>query len=129
MTFPALIPTSRTFTPGSLPIRSYRTLSGAVWKRAFSNTRSGHSMSLEFGNITDSAAAQIVAHYEAMGGPFYRFALPAALFTGVGSSDMANRIQAPANVRWAYASEPKVSSILPGRSTVTVDLIGEVDYP
>lgn len=84
-------------------------------------------MTLEFGNITDSAAAQIVAHYEAMGGAFYRFTLPSSVFTGVGSSDMISRIQSPANVQWAYAAEPKVSSVMPGRSTVSVDLVAEVN--
>lgn len=128
MSFPALIPSSRAFSPGSLPVRQYRTLSGAIWKRAFSNTRSGHSLSLEFKNIPDQQADQVVAHYEAMGGSFTRFDLPGSVFAGMDST-MAGRIQAPSNVRWAYSSEPKVSSVFPGLSTVTVDLVGEVAYP
>jgi hypothetical protein len=128
MSFPALIPSSRAFSPGSLPVRNYRTLSGAIWKRAFSNTRAGHSLTLEFTNIPDSQADQIVAHYEAMGGPFYRFTLPGSIFAGMDAT-MAARIQAPTNVQWAYSSEPKVASVFPGVSTVSVDLVGEVAYP
>lgn len=129
MAFPALVPTSRTLTPGSLPIRTYRTLNGAIWKRSFSNTRSGHSISLEFRNITDAEADQFMAHYEEMGGSFYRFTLPQAVFTGISSTTLVNRMKAPTSVKWAYASEPKVSSVFPGRSVVSVELIGEVQYP
>jgi hypothetical protein len=125
MTFPAIKPSSRSFSPGQLPIRSYRTLSGAIWKRSFSNTRSGHAMSLEFKNIPDATADQILAHFESVGGPFYRFNLPAELFVGMSSS-LTSRMQAPANVQWAYSSEPKVQSVYPGYCTVSVELISEV---
>jgi hypothetical protein len=127
MTFPAIKPSSRSYSPGQLPIRSYRTLGGAVWKRAFSDTRAGHAMRLEFANIPDSVADQIVGHYETMGGPFYRFDLPNELMAGYGTA-LANRVKAPANVKWAYATEPSVASVHPGFSTVTVELVGEVDY-
>ena len=124
-TFPALKPSSRSYSPGQLPIRQYRTLSGAVWKRAFSNTRSGHAISLEFANLPDAKAEQIVAHYDSMGGSFYRFTLPGEIFAGM-SSGLTSRMQAPANVEWAYASEPQLQSVHPGVTTVKVELIGEV---
>jgi hypothetical protein len=127
-TFPSIKPSARSYSPGQLPVRSYRTLSGAIWKRSFSNTRQGHGLSLEFQNITDAEVEQIVAHYEDRGGSFYRFSLPAALFAGM-SSGLIGRLQAPANIQWAYAGEPKISSVFPGRSTVSVELIGEVAYP
>ena len=125
MSFPALIPSTRAFSPGSLPIRTYRTLSGAIWKRAFSDTRSGHNLTLEFTNIPDSQADQIVAHYEAMGGPFYRFTLPGSIFAGMDPT-MAARIQSPTRVQWAYSKEPQVASIFPGVSTVSVELVSEI---
>jgi len=127
-TFPAIKPSARSYTPGQLPIRSYRTLSGVVWKRSFSNTRAGHGLSLQFENITDSEVEQIIAHYEDRGGGFYRFSLPGELFAGM-SGGLTSRMQAPSNVQWAYASEPKVDSVFPGRSTVSVELVGEVTYP
>jgi hypothetical protein len=103
-------------------------LGGAIWKRSFSNTRSGHGLSLDFENITDAEVEQIVAHYEDHGGSFYRFTLPAALFAGM-SSGLTGRMQAPPNIEWAYAGEPQITSVFPGRSTVKVELIGEVAYP
>ena len=127
-TFPSIVPSGRSYSPGQLPVRSYKTLGGAVWKRSFSNTRLGHGLSLDFENITDAEVEQIVAHYEDRGGSFYRFSLPAALFAGM-SSELTGRMQAPPNIQWAYAGEPKISSVFPGRSTVKVELIGEVAYP
>jgi hypothetical protein len=124
-TFPAIKPSGRSLSPGQLPVRSYTTLSGAIWKRAFSNTRSGHAISLEFANIPDQQAELIVAHYESVGGPFYRFTLPTAVFAGMGAT-LASRFQAPASVEWAYASEPKLESIYPGVTTVRVELVSEV---
>lgn len=128
MTFPAIKPSARSYSPGALPVRAYRTLGGAVWKRSFSNTRLGQAMSLSFRAIPDSETEQIVAHYEDMGGTFKRFDLPSELFAGM-SSGLANRLKNAPNIKWAYSAEPKVESVFPGFSNVTVDLIGEVEYP
>lgn len=128
MTFPSLIPTSRSFTPGQLPIRTYTTLSGAIWKRAFTNTRLGQTMQLEFANITDEQAELIFVHFESVGGLFTRFGLPTEVFAGI-SGGIPGRLQAPANIQWAYAKEPTISSVFPGISSVSVELVGEVSYP
>jgi hypothetical protein len=128
VTFPAIKPSSRSYSPGQLPVRTYRTLSGAIWKRAFSNTRSGQALSLKFNSLNDGETEQIVAHFEDMGGTFKRFDLPSELFAGM-SSGLTNRLKNAANIKWAYSSEPKVESVFPGYSDVTVELIGEVEYP
>jgi hypothetical protein len=128
VTFPAIKPSSRSYSPGALPVRAYRTLGGAVWKRAFSNTVLGQTLSLRFNALTDSETEQIVAHYEDMGGTFRRFDLPSELFAGM-SSGLTNRLKNATNIKWAYSAEPKVESVFPGYSNVTVDLVGEVEYP
>ena len=128
MNFPSLVPSSRSYTPGQLPIRAYRTLSGAIWKRAFTNTRLGQTIKLQYENIPDTQAELIFAHFESVGGLFNRFALPVEVFQGIGGG-ITTRLRAPVNIQWAYAQEPTITSVFPGISSVTVDLIGEVVYP
>jgi len=123
--FPAIKPTARSYEPGDYPIQRYRTLSGAVWKRSFGNKRVGASLSLEFANISDDEAAQILAHYDEQGGTFYRFVIPTVLLAG-SSAKLQTVLALPPNLLWAYESGVSVKAVFPGVSTVSVRLIGEV---
>jgi hypothetical protein len=125
--FPAIKPASRSYSPGNYPIRDYTTLNGAVWKRIFGNKRSGMTLSLEFRNIDDAAAAQILNHYDGQAGTYYGFGIPSVLYAGMdGSLQFAAAI--PQDVKWVYASAPDVQSVFPGVSTVTVELVGQIEY-
>jgi hypothetical protein len=125
--FPSIRPTGRSYTPGQFPTKIYRGLSGATVKRIFGNRSFGHSIELEFTNITDANVRLILDHYYARGGNYTRFALPNEIFSGMSTSLRAV-VQAPTNILWEYAQPPQVESVFNGRSTVTVSLIGELDY-
>lgn len=126
-TFPNIKPAARSYNPGDYAQQRYRTLSGAVWKRSFSDTRTGMTLSLEFSNIPDTSAQQILAHYEEQGGTLYRFALPGNVYAGMSSALQAS-VKIPANSLWAYAEPPEVQSVQRGTNTVRVSLVGEVKY-
>lgn len=126
--FPYVKPSGRVYNPGDYPQRRYRTLSGAVWKRSFGNTRVGMTLSLEFQNIKDEVAARILNHYEGQAGTLERFPISEDyIYAGMGV-ELRPAARIPSNALWAYASPPEVRSVHRGISTVSVELVGEVKY-
>jgi hypothetical protein len=125
--FPSIRPTARSYSPGQFPTKVYRGLSGATVKRVFGNRSFGHAIDLQFENISDANTKAILDHYYGQGGNYTRFTLPDAVFSGM-STELKGIVQAPVNILWEYAEPPQVESVFNGRSTVTVRLIGELDY-
>lgn len=125
--FPSIRPTGRSYSPGQFPTKVYRGLSGATVKRVFGNRSFGHVIDLQFENISDINTKAIVDHYYGQYGSYERFTLPDAVFSGM-STALKDAVQAPVNILWEYAEPPQVESVFNGRSTVTVRLIGELDY-
>jgi hypothetical protein len=125
--FPGIKPAERSFRLGQYPVKTYRALSGATVKRAFGNRAYGYELQLSFNNISDAVTAQLIDHYDATKGGFERFTLPAELFVGM-SATLASKIQSPTQIKWEYVNSPEVKSVINGRSTVTINLVGELDY-
>lgn len=134
MAFPNIKPTTRSFTMGDYPSKTYRSLSGTIFKRAFGNKQTGYTLDLTFRNIGDTSelrtrsgtAKQIIDHYNDVDGTFSSFTLPARVFEGM-DNDFRDLIRSPSNVKWRYAEPPQVQSVKSGVSTVTVNLVGELD--
>ena len=131
--FPHIVPTTRSFTMGDYPSTTYRSLSGAIFKRNFGNKQTGYKLDMTFKNIGDAVeikaysgtAKQILDHYEQANGTFKSFALPDFVFRGMNDAVEAI-IQHPTGISWRYAAPPKVQSVKANVSTVTVKLIGEL---
>ena len=126
ITFPSLKPSQRSFKLGAFPTKSYRSLSGATAKRSYGNKPFGYELQLVFSNIDDDATALILEHYSDTFGGFSRFQLPDSLFSGM-SETLRDYAKANATICWEYAGPPEVESIIGGRSTVQLTLIGEQD--
>jgi len=125
--FPRIKPTSRAFKLGTFPTKVYRALSGATVKRSFGNRATGYELQLSYDNISDTITAQLLAHYTVTSGGFERFTLPADIFAGM-SDTLRGYIQAPNSIQWEYAAAPEVQSVYTGRSQVSIQLIGELDF-
>lgn len=125
--FPSIRPTGRSYSPGQFPTKVYRGLSGATVKRVFGNRSFGHAIDLQFENISDANTKAILDHYYGQFGNYSRFTLPDDVFSGM-STTLKGVVQTPTNILWEYAEPPQVESVFNGRSTVTVRLIGELDY-
>lgn len=123
--FPAITPTSREFQLGQFPVKTYRALSGAVIRRSFGNKAFGHTLSLQFENVSETVVNAIIDHYNGQGGGTLGFALPAEVFSGY-SNDLRSRAQNPAGIEWLYAEPPSIETIRRDRSTITVNLVGEI---
>jgi len=132
VSFPALVPTSRSYSPGVFPEQQFQSQNGAVVRVRYGNQRYSSSLSLTFANITDEKAKLILENYvEVMEDDNY---------VGFTDSDVAatNTTGEPGPLtpwftetnsllKWKYASPPSVTSVKPGLSTVTCEFIGELE--
>jgi hypothetical protein len=137
-TFPAIKPTTRSFTAPIYPVKTYRALSGATIKRSFGSQPSAAILRVSFVNIRDEVTEQILAHYYETEGGFRRFALPNEIFAGMTSSDtdpndnvelrgLRRNMKLTRFILWEYAGPPEVESIYRFISTVNVEFRGEVN--
>ena len=132
--FPEIKPTSRRFRMGDIPSTTYTSLSGAVFRRAYGNKKSGYTLDLTFENISDTTELRtnsgttnaILNHYESVNGTFKSFSLTNTTFSGMGTG-VRSRIKTPSNVKWRYSSPPEVRAVYNNISTVTVKLIAEIE--
>lgn len=136
--FPHIVPTTRSFIMGDVPSTTYRSLSGTVFRRAYGNKQTGFTLDMTFKNIGDSAAGKgelragsgtvdsILNHYQDVNGTFESFALPDLVFRGM-DDQLEAIIQSPSNISWRYAAPPRVQSVRPNISTVSVRLTGELE--
>lgn len=131
--FPKMVPTTRSFTMGDFPSTTYRSMSGAIFKRSFGNVQTGYKLELVFKNIGDvdelrsgsGTALAIVDHYNNVSGTFQGFNLPAQVFGGT-KQGLTAEMRKPAKIQWRYAKPPKIQVVYKGVSTVTVSLTGEI---
>jgi hypothetical protein len=124
--FPSYAPSSRSFSPGLYPQKSYKSLSGYVVKRTFGDRPSSAKLDLEFSNITDDKVVGILNHYRSQTARNARFKVSSKVLTGL-SGDLA-QIAGGAldDLRWEYEAPPQVQSIRNGVSSVRVSLLGEI---
>jgi hypothetical protein len=105
MAFPSIKPTTRSFSLGDYPSKTYRSLSGAIFKRAFGNRQTGYTLDLTFRNIGDTSelrthsgtAKEIMDHYTDVDGTFKSFTLPARVFEGMDNGVMHSHLKCKAS--------------------------------
>lgn len=116
--FPALEPAVRTWTMGAQPMQSFVTLSGHETRVLLGYNQVNTVLSLEFTNLKEDAALEIVAHYRGALGTFNSFAVPSAVFAGMARASEV----LPAGQAWRYAAPPSIQWVSPGVATVSVEL-------
>jgi len=117
MSFPAINPASRTWTPGTFAQSSFNAASGAEVRVLYGAVATGHGLSLTYTNITETNALAFNTHYGSVQGNFQTFALPAQAFAG-----MTTAFTIGTN-KWRYAEPPSVDAVKPGIYNVSVSLI------
>ena len=128
VSFPALIPTSRSYTPGVFPEQQFQAQNGAVVRVRYGNQRYSSSLSLTFANITDSNAALILQNYvDVMDDDNYAEFTTDNVAAGVSTGLVPWIRETNSLLKWKYASPPSVTSVKPGLSTVTCEFIGELE--
>ena len=121
-TFPALTPSTRTYSPGAFPHTAHGVYDGSQVRVRHSNTVLGVRLRLFFPAITTAELVTVIEHYSGQRGRFLPFAIPDELLSGVDTpADFT-----PAGHQWRYAARPTVEdiSIVGGtnRHNLTIEL-------
>ena len=127
--FPALKPSSRSYSPGIYPQTEFRAQNGATTVVRFGSRRVDAQLELGFENITDAQAASILSNYEAVnrGWDWVTFtANDGAIGAGAALASYLREVGG-SGLRWRYADAPSVTSIQPGISSVQCKFIGVLD--
>lgn len=128
--FPSIEPSARRFKPPVFPVKSHVAQSGVTTRRLFASLPSQAELRLEFRNITDTNVSSIMAAYKAAKGALDDLSLPVAVFNGADSTLTAylDGSSFATGLKWCFAegSPPSVASVAPGRSNVSVSLVGEL---
>ena len=132
--FDRFVPTTREFTAGVWPVKSFQAQNGASVKILYGDRIAQKTMSLSYANLNDKDAEIFFQHYWEQKGTYGSFK-----FNDTSSDDIRGGWQGDlttiasdgtenGRVKWSYAEEPRIVSTFKGRSTVTVELIGTSSY-
>lgn len=119
MTFPALIPTTRTWSPGTYPATAWAAMGGNESRVRHSTLMAGSELRLSFVAITEANMLALLAHYVEVSGSWASFSLPAAVWSG--TADPTEYL--PAGYGWRYSGPPDVRDYPCGGHDVTLSLV------
>ena len=122
-TFPALIPSSRTFTPGEYPLTPFSGYSGVQGRVRHSDVFLSAQLRLSFLAISEAEMLSIWDHYTARRGGYEPFDLPDEITEGTSLADYV-----PTGYRWRYGDEGSVEDLPCGGHNVslTLDSVAQV---
>tara|TARA_B100001063_G_C16524156_1_gene433106 strand:+ start:282 stop:689 length:408 start_codon:yes stop_codon:yes gene_type:complete len=119
-----IVPTGRSYKPGRLPQTFFEAQNGAVSIIQYGQNFVNAELTLDFNNISDEAAADLLVHYESMVHDDYVIFDSSRGWQGIGA-DLQGQMQDGKKVlRWRYKEPPQMQSIYPGVSTVQLQFIG-----
>ena len=122
--FPEITPSSRSYTPGRVPETVFEAQNGATTFVQFGNIFVNAELSLEFKNISDSQASEILQHYlSVVGDDYVQFSNTRAL-AGMQAALREQVEKGTGAIKWRYDAPPEISSVYPGISTVRCSFIG-----
>lgn len=120
--FPSIKPTSRNWTAGDFPVKTFRAQNGAELRILYGNQIAEKRLQLTYANLTDEEAELFFDHYLAMKGIMIQF--PLNDDARIGWAGKQSTIGAGAyNLEWRYAQAPEMTSVYKGRSTISVSLV------
>jgi hypothetical protein len=106
-TYPAIIPSSRTFTPGQYPHTPFQALSGRQSRVRHSSVMISSTVQLRYSVLDEEEMIEILDHYNAVKGGLIPFALPAIAWSG---NENANEFTLAGDA-WRYQQPPDVEEI------------------
>lgn len=126
MAFPSnLKPTSRQYTPGDYPVKTYNANNGAEVRILYGSRPFNMTLELTYSNITDAQANSFLTHYYTVQGTYQTFTIPSTSNTFAGWSSTSGALNLTGTgAIWRYSEPPQQQSVRPGVSTVSVRLVG-----
>jgi|TARA_B100000035_G_scaffold242552_1_gene211042 hypothetical protein len=89
MAYPILKPSSRSYDPGSYPVKTFKAQNGAETRILYGSERTDVKLSLSYANIGDPNAELFLDHYDEVQGTFQTFNLPGQALGGWDGNDDA----------------------------------------
>ena len=119
MTFPALVPSTRTYMPGDVPQTRQVALSGIDTAYRLGNRRVEQQLTLTFDNISEANLLSIRSHYVSVDGTYGIFYLPAEIWSGYATPP----VSLLSDYAWRYAGPPTITDGSSDLWSVEVELI------
>lgn len=119
-------PSSRRFLPGSHSFSSSQTINGREVRRLWCNKESNASLELDYPNIGEPIALEMLNLYNKSYGNYASVALPSSVFAGAGSPIEQYMNLSETKMRWYFAEPPKIRGVKPGICSVTLRFEGKV---
>lgn len=120
--FPAILPDSRAFTPGSYPAATAATARGLQLRAQRSTAMLESGLQLSFGARSRADREAIEAHYLAQQGGWLPFDLPPETLSGFDAAQFTLP-----GYRWRYAKPPAIEAFCGELYDITIDLVSVVD--
>ena len=117
-TFPALVPSTRTYNPGGVPSAMRISLSGVVTGFRRGNRRIAQSLNLTFQRLEESDVTLIRNHYDGRSGSFDIFFLSTEVWSGYTTAP----VPLISDYAWRYISAPTITDVAGTRWDVEVEL-------
>jgi hypothetical protein len=119
-------PSSRRFLPGSHSFSSSRTINGREVRRLWCNRESNASLELEYLNIGEPVALEMLNLYNKNYGNYASIALPSSIFSGADASIEQYMNLSGTGMRWYFAEPPKIRGVKPGICSISLRFEGKI---
>ena len=128
--FPAIAPSSRTFTPGKFPSTDFESLDGTKTHIRYGNKRVNATMTLGFSNLSESEVWDIIENYENVNKNWNRVQFNHGGLDGYRNNDLKGEIYGTdIGLNWRYSAPPTVTSTFDGLSNVSCSFVACLDAP
>ena len=120
ISFPALCPKTRSYSPGVYATKRFNSISGAGTTRLYGSKPFDAMLTFEF-LVSDSELSLVFECWHDAKGDAYDIKLPNAIFTGMKRNLFLR------NLEWRWASPPQVTSVTKGISTLQTKFIAVLE--
>ena len=117
--FPALRPSSRSFTFAAPPVSTFASMSGKETRVITGSAAYGSALQIGFQNIQEPAVRSVLDHFAGQRGTALSFTLPSAIWAGWTDNPSVT----DAGLKWRYAGQPNITAVSPGIMSLSVSLV------
>jgi hypothetical protein len=123
--YPSAIPTQVQFKPPKYPVTEHPTQSGEVEVQLWSDSNTNATLTLDYTNLSDTVAEQILALWDALYGTYKSLRIPIATLAGVNQQLAVYMLTGGKNSQWFFAEVPKWVGKIKGYGDLNVILVSQ----
>jgi len=127
--FPALKPSSFTFTPATYNVTTPKFRDIVASPRLLASKPNSSTLSLDFRAISGNKILTIFTAWESSFSGLYDLVLPPEIVSSIKSINFSGRIVGVKSTGWRFSEEPLLSNVTAGIGDVSVQLKGEMYNP